>query len=102
MGACGDAGLFYIRYSTMLWERGWVRITTVKDSTVFSTGKSGAGFYFWMPPRLPAPPVRAATPDNMRLSNMAGGEGAAFRPICAEHRHMRVSCQGAWLAGNKQ
>ena len=33
---------------------------------------------------------------------MAGGEGLAFSPICAGHRRMGVSCQGAWLSGNGQ
>ena len=68
----------------------------------FLQGKAGQDFIFGGPCGCLRHPSRAATPDNMRLNNMAGGDGPAFSPICTEHRHMRVSCQGAWLAGNGQ
>ena len=79
-----------------------MEIAAVRVSRSFLQRKAGQDFIFGCPRGCLCHLSQAATPDNMRLSNMAGGEGQAFSPICAEHRHMRASCQGAWLDGNGQ
>lgn len=79
-----------------------MRSTTVRALRSFLQGKAGQDFIFGCPHGYLRHPAQAAMPDNMRLNNMAGGEGPELSPICTEHRHMRVSCQGAWLAGNGQ